>query len=102
MFNILAKCPNTVWVLHHEKVVLGVALSCYVVLGSRVVLCCVELYCVYLKSIGNPGFGGGLGWFLEAVCSDSWVWRRSGEVWEVGSVAIPGFGGLGVGMGGRM
>ena len=48
-----------------------------------------------LKSIGNSGFGGGLGWFLEAVCSDSWVWRRSGEVWEVGSVAIPGFGGLG-------
>ena len=38
---ILAKCPNTVWVLHCEKVVLGVALSCYVVLGSRVVLCCV-------------------------------------------------------------
>ena len=64
--NILAKCPNTVWVLHREKVVLGVVLSCYVVLGSRVVLCCV-----YLKSIGNPGFGGGLGWFLEAVCSDS-------------------------------
>ena len=63
---ILAKCPNTVWVLHREKVVLGVALSCYVVLGSRVVLCCV-----YLKSIGNPGFGGGLGWFVEAVCSDS-------------------------------
>ena len=50
---ILAKCPNTVWVLHHEKVVLGVALSCYVVLGSRVVLCFVNL-----KSIGNPGFGG--------------------------------------------
>ena len=38
---ILAKCPNTVWVLHREKVVLGVVLSCYVVLGSRVVLCCV-------------------------------------------------------------
>ena len=38
---IIAKCPNTVWVLHCEKVVLGVALSCYVVLGSRVVLCCV-------------------------------------------------------------
>ena len=38
---ILAKCPNTVWVLHREKVVLGVTLSCYVVLGSRVVLCCV-------------------------------------------------------------
>ena len=50
---ILAKCPNTVWVLHREKVVLGVVLSCYVVLGSRVVLCCV-----YLKSIGNPGLGG--------------------------------------------
>ena len=41
LFIILAKCPNTVWVLHREKVVLGVALSCYVVLGSRVVLCCV-------------------------------------------------------------
>ena len=27
--------------LHREKVVLGVVLSCYVVLGSRVVLCCV-------------------------------------------------------------
>ena len=38
---ILAKCPNTVWVLHREKVVLGVTLLCYVVLGSRVVLCCV-------------------------------------------------------------
>ena len=38
---ILAKCPNTVWVLHREKVVLGVVLSCYVVLGSCVVLCCV-------------------------------------------------------------
>ena len=56
---ILAKCPNTVWVLHREKVVLGVVLSCYVVLGSRVVsspivlcyvvlspvvLCCIEVY----------------------------------------------------------
>ena len=39
---ILAKCPNTVWVLHREKVVLGVVLSCYVVLGSRVVLCVVS------------------------------------------------------------
>ena len=42
----------------------------------------VEKRCVVLcnlKSIGNSGFGGGLGWFLEAVCSDSWVWRRSGE-----------------------
>ena len=48
------------------------------------------------------GLGEGLGrsgrLVLEAVCSDSWVWRRSGrwvweEVWEVGSVAIPGFGG---------
>ena len=63
---ILAKGPNTVGVLHREKVVLGVVLSCYVVLGSRVVSCCL-----YLKGIGNPGFGGGLGWFLEAVCSDS-------------------------------
>ena len=50
---ILAKCPNTVWVLHREKVVLGVVLSCYVVLCSRVVLCCV-----YLKSIGSPAFEG--------------------------------------------
>ena len=63
-------------------------MSCWVVEKCCVVLC-------NLKSIGNSGFGGGLGWFLEAVCSDSWVWRRSGEVWEVGSVAIPGFGGLG-------
>ena len=57
---ILAKCPNTVWVLHREKVVLGVALSYYVVLGSRVVLCCVVL-CVSKKHC------------------DSWVWRRSGR-----------------------
>ena len=41
--NILAKCPNTVRVLHRENVVLGVVLSCCVVLGSRVVLCCVYL-----------------------------------------------------------
>ena len=58
---ILAKCPNTVWVLHHEKVILGVALSCYVVLGSRVVLCCVVL-CISKEY-----------W-------ESWVWRRSGVV----------------------
>ena len=66
------------------------AMSCWVVVKCCVVLC-------NLKSIGNSGFGGGLGWFLEAVCSDSYVWSRSGEVWEVGSVAIPGFGGLGFG-----
>ena len=70
---ILAKCPNTVWVLHREKVVLGVTLSCYVVLGSRVVLspivlcyvvlspvvlCCIEVYvccivlcCVVLRCV---------------------------------------------------
>ena len=61
---ILAKCPNTVWVLHREKVVLGVVLSCYVVLGSRVVLsplvlcylvlspvvlCCIEVYVCYIE-----------------------------------------------------
>ena len=63
-------------------------------LSSREVLCCVVL--CNLKSLRNSGFGGGLGWFLEAVCSDSWVWRRSGEVWERPYVAIPGFGeGLG-------
>ena len=66
---ILAKCPNTVWVLHREKVVLGVVLSCYVVLGSRVVLspivlfyvvwspivlCCIEVYvcCIVLWCCG--------------------------------------------------
>mgnify|MGYP006248597441 CR=1 FL=1 len=70
--NILAKCPNTVWVLHHEKVILGVALSCYVVLGSRVVLCCVVLCCVVLciskeyweswrPYVAIPNFGVGLG-----------------------------------------
>ena len=61
-------------------------MSCWVVEKCCVVLC-------NLKSIGNSGFGGGLGWFLEAVCSDSWVWRRSGEVWERPYVAIPRFGG---------
>ena len=122
---IPAKCPNTVWVLHREKAVLGVVLSCYVVLGSRVVLCFV-----YLKSIGNPRFWrpyvaipkfggevgsvaitgfGGLGWVWEAVCIDSWVGGGFGKwVWEkvwgglVGGfwrpyVAIAGCGeGLGV------
>ena len=51
-------------------------------------------------SLAILGFGG-LGWVWEAICSDSWVWRRSGEeVWGGqggGSgrpyVAIPGFGG---------
>ena len=83
------------------------------------------------KPLAIPGFGGGLRkWVwekvlgrlvLEAVCSDSWVWRRSGrwvweEVWEAVCsdswvwrrsgrwsgrlyVAIPGFGGGGLGGG---
>ena len=29
-----------------------------------------------MGSVAIPGFGG-LGWVWEAVCSDSWVWRRS-------------------------
>ena len=48
---ILATCPNTVWVLHREKVVLGVVLSCYVVLGSRVVLSPIELCYMVLSPV---------------------------------------------------
>ena len=54
-FVFVGLCFSCIFIkfLHREKVVLGVELSYYVVLGSREVLCCV-----YLKSIGNPGFGG--------------------------------------------
>ena len=31
-----------------------------------------------MGSVAIPGFGG-LGWVWEAVCSDSWVWRRFEE-----------------------
>ena len=68
-----------------------------------------------MGSVAIPRFGG-LGCVWEAVCSDSWVWRR---FWEVslgeglgrsgsGSgrpyVAIPGFGEevWEVGLGGRI
>ena len=89
--TFLAKCPNAVWVLHREKVVLGVVLSCYVVLGSRVVLshillcyvvlspvvlCCIEVYvccivlcCVVLRCMV---------WCF--VCVPSF---RAGEYWEL-------------------
>ena len=80
-----------------------------------------------MGSVAIPGFGG-LGWVWEAVSSDSWVWRRFWEVglgeglgrsgrlvleavcsdswvWRSGRrsgrlyVAIPGFGGGGLGGG---
>ena len=35
-----------------------------------------------MGSVAIPGFGG-MGWVWEAVCSDSWVWRRFERwVWE--------------------
>ena len=38
-----------------------------------------------MGSVAIPGFGG-LGWFWEAVCSDSWFWRRFIEGAEEGGL----------------
>ena len=74
MLIILAKCPNTVWVLHREKVVMGVVLSCYVVLCSRVVTI------VYISRVQVFVLGV---WNLEVwnlgVCESGSV-----RVWECG------------------
>ena len=75
-----AKGPNTVWVLSREKVGLGVVLSCYIVLGSRVVL-----YCVVVKIERILGILG-----LGEVWGGSWRPH----------VAIPQFG-VGLGRSGR-
>ena len=49
-----------------------------------------------MGSVAIPGFGG-LGWVWEAVCSDSWFWRRFEEV-GLGE----GLGRSGVGLRDRM
>ena len=74
---ILAKCPNTVWVLHREKVVSGVVLSCYVVLCSRVVM---VVYISRVFGILSAGLRFPPLWETSGVwCGDVWPVPGGGE-----------------------